>query len=74
VLTPEQVGSGGEAQCADDDHPYPGDDVDAALGDGADPPFLTPAPAQQGVSAEGEACHAGEREQQAEGQSGVNRL
>jgi hypothetical protein len=43
--------SGGEAQSADDDHPYPSDDVDAALGEGADPAFLILAPAQQGVGA-----------------------
>ncbi len=37
---------------------------------GPDPPFLTPAPAQQGVGAENEARYACEREQDAEGQNG----
>ena len=65
---PKQVGAGGEAQGADDDHPYPGDDVDAALGDFSDPSFLPPAPAQQGVGAEGDARDAREREQDTGGQ------
>jgi len=40
---PQEICPGDEIQGA-------GDDVDAALGDGADPPL--PAPAQQGVAAE----------------------
>jgi hypothetical protein len=67
---PEEVDACGEAQSADDQHPYTGDDVDAALGDGADAAFLPSATAQQGVEAEGEAGHACEREQEAEGQGG----
>jgi hypothetical protein len=67
---PQKIGPGDEAQGASDEHPDPGDDVDAALGDGADPPFLAPTPAQQGVGTKNEARYAGEREQEAEGQDG----
>jgi hypothetical protein len=65
---PQQV-CGGEAQSADYDHPYPCDDVDAALWDRADTaaPSLAAATAQQGVEAEGETRHAHEREQETEG-------
>ena len=64
---PQQVGAGGEAQGAGEDHPYPGDAVDAALWDGSDTSFLTPATAQQCVGAYNDAGDADEREQEAEG-------
>jgi hypothetical protein len=64
---PQQVGSGGEAQGADEGYSDPGDDVDTALGDGSNPSFLTPTPAEQSVGAEGEARYACEREQDAGG-------
>ena len=65
--TPQQV-RGGEAQSADYEHPYPDDDVDAALGDGTDAALsLAATSAKQGVEAEGEARHAYEREQETEG-------
>jgi hypothetical protein len=41
--------------------------MDTALGDGSDPSFLTPTPAEQSVGAEGEARYACEREQDAGG-------
>ena len=71
---PDEVDACSEAQSADDQHPYTGDDVDAALGDGADAALLPSATAQQGVEAEGEAGHACEREQEAEGQGGGHEL
>ncbi len=71
---PKQVHAGGEAQGTYDGHPDPGNDVDAALGDGADPTFLTPASAQQGVGAYNEASYTCEREQGAEGHNGTHVL
>ena len=66
---PKQVDPGDEAQGAYHSYPDSGDDVDAAFGDGADPPFLTPASAQHCVCPYDETRHAGEREQGAERQN-----
>jgi hypothetical protein len=60
---PQEIGSGDEAQGADDEHPDPGDDVDAAFGEGSDPALLAPPSAHEGVGACNEARHTREREQ-----------
>ena len=54
MLAQQQVEASDEAREAYDEHPYAGNDVNAALGDGADAAALAPAAAQEGVEGEGE--------------------
>ena len=67
---PEQIHAGREAQRADHEHPYAGDDVYAAFGEGADASPLAAPAAQEGVEAEEDAGQAHEDEQDAEGEGG----
>src|SRR5215208_7358255 len=48
-LAKEQVETGGDAEGSDQEHPRPGNEVDAAFLYRADPTLLAPSAAQQGV-------------------------